>query len=84
MMASSVLCVHVHTCRSTFQDQLVINLFLCMQVSLLLCNGIFLVINKIAYRCFCVEQQELMFTELNSKLKNTEQNLQTVNECEGS
>ena len=39
--------------------------------------------NWITYLFPVIEQQELMFTELNSKLKNTEQNLQTVNECEG-
>ena len=38
----------------------------------------------ITYLFSCLEQQELMFTKLNSKLKNTEQDLQTVNECEGS
>ena len=44
-----------------------------------------LIINKIAcHNCYCVEQQELMFTELKSKLMNTERNLQTVNECEGN
>ena len=40
------------------------------------------VYSSLAYHCSCVEQHETAMADLDTKLKNTEEKLQSANKCE--